>query len=153
MMERVPLSRSTPAVKRLLAATFPEYRGRKIRLAFSTSVRLENYWDGGTRSYWKAVDLASGETAPPAAATNNPLNRLAHVDVPIPAGVALVEHVIFCGKDCGIVVHVAPGTALTGLVATCPAFTSRKAWPALCERPGCGRTLDEHKAVDALTEG
>lgn len=115
------LSRSTPAVKRLLAATFPEYRGRTIQLVATERVHgLENYWDGGTRSYWKAVDLATGRVVDPAVATTNPFTKVAHATVELPAGVALVEHTIFCGTDVGVTIHVRPGTvtaALTGSLA------------------------------------
>jgi len=115
--ESSTLSRSNPDVKRLLAITFPEYRGRKIRLTITDRpMRLANYWDGGTRSYYKAVDLNTGRVADPSSATGNPFNGLAHVEFSIPPAVAVVEHIIFQGKDCGLEIHVRPEsqTMLTG---------------------------------------
>lgn len=116
------LSRSNPDVKRLLAITFPQYRGRKIRLSFTERMSLENYWDGGTRSYYRAVDLNTGEVREPARATGNPFNGMAHVEFDLPTGVALVEHSIFCGKDVGITVHVRreSQTMLTGFTPALP---------------------------------
>lgn len=97
------LSTANPMVKRVLAATFPEYRGRKVKARLWTRpMRLENYWDGGTRSYYVAIRVADGAVAD--FGTDNPFERSAHEPVDLPAGVLLVEHSIFCGKDMGITV-------------------------------------------------
>lgn len=97
------LSRANPMVKRVLAATFPLYRGRKIKARTWTGPkRLQNYWDGGTRSYYCAVRVEDGAIA--GFGTDNPFQRSAHEPVDLPAGVLLIEHSIFCGKDMGITI-------------------------------------------------
>lgn len=97
------LSTANPLVKRVLAATFPEYRGRKVKArAWLRPQVLSNYWDGGTRSFYKAVRIEDGAIAD--FGTDNPFVRSTHEPVDLPAGVLLVEHVIFCGKDLGIVI-------------------------------------------------
>ena len=53
-------SRSNPAIKTILAATFPEYRGRKIRIKAATEYQMGDYWDGGSRRYVHAYHLATG---------------------------------------------------------------------------------------------
>lgn len=98
-----PLRTGDPLVKRLLKVTFPEYRGRKVKARlWKGPMRLENYWDGGTRSYYVAVRIADGGISN--FGTDNPFERSAHEEVDLPVGVLLVEHSIFCGKDMGITV-------------------------------------------------
>jgi hypothetical protein len=97
------LSTANPLVKRLIATTFPEYRGRKVKARLWTKpMRLSNYWDGGTRSYYVAIRIADGAVAD--FGTDNPFERSAHEPVDLPAGVILVEHSYFCGKDMGLTV-------------------------------------------------
>jgi hypothetical protein len=109
------LSTASPLVKRVLAATFPEYRGRKVKARLWTGPRrLENYWDGGTRSYYVAIRIEDGAVAD--FGTDNPFVRSTHDPVDLPAGVLLVEHSIFCGKDMGITIwarHDALGAGIT----------------------------------------
>ena len=115
------LRKSNPLVKKLLAATFPEYRGRKVKARLWTGPRrLENYWDGGTRSYYKAVRIVDGAIAD--FGTDNPFLASAHEPVDLPAGVLLVEHSYFCGTDTGITVWARTdtldaGTPIAGLLA------------------------------------
>jgi hypothetical protein len=99
------LSRANPVVKRLIAATFPEYKGRKIKARlWNGPMRLTNYWDGGTRSFYVAVRIEDGATSD--FGTDNPFLRSAHDEVDLPDGVLLVEHSIFCGHDMGLTVWV-----------------------------------------------
>lgn len=95
------LSTANPLVKRVIAATFPEYRGRKVKAQYWRGPRrLENYWDGGTRSYYVAIRIEDGAVAD--FGTDNPFHQSAHEPVDLPSGVLLIEHVIFCGKDLGL---------------------------------------------------
>lgn len=104
----VGLRMSNPLVKRLIAATFPEYRGRKVRLMLWTRPRqLMNYWSGGSRSDWRLIDPARGFAAP-SADMYNPFTKAAHEAFDLPAGVIAIEHDIFCGKDMGLYVYVRP---------------------------------------------
>jgi len=98
------VSRANPMVRRLLEATFPEYHGRTIQLrAWDKPRRLENYWDGGSRSYWRLVRLSDGAIAEPT--NDNPFQAVAHVEVDLPDGHVFVEHAYFCGKDMGIRIY------------------------------------------------
>lgn len=107
------LSRANPVVKRLLALTFPDYKGRTIKARLWLRAKpLENYWDGGTRSYYEAVRIADGAVS--SFGTDSPFLRSSHEPVDLPDGVILVEHAYFCGKDMGITVWVkSPYLALT----------------------------------------
>lgn len=97
------LRRSNPMVKRVLAASFPEWKGRKIKARLWTRpMRLQNYWDGGTRSYYVAIRVSDGAVAN--FGTDNPFLASAHDEVDLPAGTLLVEHTIFCGRDAGITI-------------------------------------------------
>lgn len=99
----VALSKANPLVKRLLAATFPEYRGRKVRVrSWRGPMVLENYWSEGSRSYYVAVRVTDGSIAD--FGTDNPFLRQSHEPVDLPAGVLLVERSIFMGRESGITV-------------------------------------------------
>lgn len=102
--------------RRIALACYPEYKGRKIKVASEATYRMENYWDGGSRCYAKAYDLKTGTVAAADIATTNPMNGKAHAEIEIPAGVAIVEHSIFCGKDCGITIYVNPAADKAGLL-------------------------------------
>jgi hypothetical protein len=100
--------RDVPDVLRRAAArAFPTYTGRKYRLDGADSVPLENYWDGGSRTYLCVYRVADDRLEEAPFVTENPFNKEAHGRVPTRPGYVFVEHVIFCGKDLGIrfVVH------------------------------------------------
>lgn len=109
--------KTTKLARQIALACYPEYKGRKISVASRGTYRMENYWDGGSRCYAKAYDLATGKVGEPASATSNPMNGQAHAEIEIPAGVAIVEHQFFCGKDCGITILVNPAADKAGLLA------------------------------------
>lgn len=95
-------------IKRLARLAFPEYKGRKFRYSERRSYSMSDFWDGGSREYVKAVDLAAPNLAQsPSALSGIPWSGAATAAFQIPAGVALVTHSIFQGRDCGITVIVA----------------------------------------------
>jgi hypothetical protein len=96
----------------LAKRAFPEWKGRKISAEFAASYPMEDYWEGGSRSYVKAINLVTGACTSPSPAARNPFNALAHARVEIPLGVILVEHSIFCGKDSGIRIYFPAPKAL-----------------------------------------
>lgn len=109
-----PLSRANPMVKRILATTFPDYRGRKVKARLWTRpMTLHNYWDGGTRSYYVAIRVADGAVSD--FGTDNPFQRSAHEPVDLPFGVLLVEHSYFCGRDSGITIWARTDAIGTGI--------------------------------------
>jgi hypothetical protein len=99
--------RKTAGIKKLINNTFPEYRGRKIRVDNRIPKSLDSYWDGGSKSSFVFYNIMTGETVP--VHTNHPMFEAGmprDLDVELPAHVCIVEHVIFCGKDIGIYIHV-----------------------------------------------
>lgn len=104
---RTKLNLSNPEVKKVIKATFPNYRGRKV--FFSTDIpnyELRSYWDGGSRDYYVFFQPATGKTWN--LGSNHPFfeaNKPAPLAEAMPENVCLVRHTIFCGKDCGITIY------------------------------------------------
>ena len=98
-------------VAEVLARTFPSYRGRTFRVDVAELVTFHDlHWGGGSRNEYRAVRLADGAAgdiptgpAPWASPTEG-------LTVPLPPGVVVAEHVMFCGRDLGIRFHVNPAT-------------------------------------------
>lgn len=110
----VPVSRSDARVKRVLAATFPDYRGRKIRVAaWSSPVYVDWNWSGGTRDFVAVIAPGRGvgfaSVPAPWRHDHGPVDPAA-----FPAGSLLVVHSIFCGSDAGITIYASPSDALIG---------------------------------------
>ena len=106
-MQSQPVSRSQPVIRRALAATFPDYRGRKVRIArWDRPLHLDLNWSGGTIDQVVLIDLAAG--------------RIAHLSVPAPwmhdhapfdpadveYGAILAVHSYVCGVDAGVTFYV-----------------------------------------------
>jgi hypothetical protein len=102
---------NTQQIKRIAKATF-ETKSRKFSVVARATYTMSNYWDGGSREYAVAMDLATGETRQPDFATTNPFNGQSGSTFAIPAGIGILTHGIFCGKDCGLTLYVSPGNAL-----------------------------------------
>lgn len=86
---------------------FPEYKGQKFQITIADQYLPQNYWDEGSRRYFKFLNLNTGQiTYDTHSITNNPFNKEAHECIPIPANFALVEHNIFRGKTLGIYIKV-----------------------------------------------
>lgn len=103
----------TPAeVPAVLLRAFPDYRGRTFAAVVGATVTLDGaFWSGGSRSTYLGLELATGRVATAAAAATNPpqfggLPQTAVVE--LAQGWAVVEHIIHCGKDHGLVFHVRP---------------------------------------------
>lgn len=91
-----------------LAATFPEYRGRKLRVHVAERVTFyDTNWSGGTRSEYRAVredGRSTGRLAVPAPWAN----PVEGATVDLPQDTVLAEHTVFCGKDAGVCFYVHP---------------------------------------------
>ena len=105
MNERIKVKKSQ--VKPILAATFPEYKGRTINVEFASTVTFyDTNWGGGSRNSYVAVS-SDGRTAQ----LNVPapwLNVVEGQSIEMPEYAMIVEHSIFCGKDCGITIYAHP---------------------------------------------
>jgi hypothetical protein len=121
MNERTKLRVSDPLVKKILAITWPEYRGRKVELEVGDSIRLGSYLgEGGTWNQWKALELAEFQVID----IPCPGGLSAHVAGPdslawktsfgmsrVVPGIAYVGRIHFCGKDLGVRVVIHPDDA------------------------------------------
>ena len=94
-------------VEAVVDAAFPGYRGRKFKVQPAGSVTLgDTFWDGGSKSTYVAVRLSDGKAS--AANVGLPWSGAEGKSFPLPAGIVVVEHSIFCGKDCGLRIYVNP---------------------------------------------
>jgi hypothetical protein len=90
-------------------------RSRKFRVVEQKTYSLRNYWDGGSREYAVALDLATGRWKMPSELTANPFEAQAHATIEIPQGIGILTHQIFCGQDVGIVLYISPAAKNTPL--------------------------------------
>jgi hypothetical protein len=91
----------------VIAATFPEYTGRKIAVVFTERVMFyDTNWSGGTHNGYAAVK-ADGRTAK----LNVPApwcNPVEGATFELPADTLLVCHSHFCGHDLGLTIYAHP---------------------------------------------
>ncbi len=100
--------------EKIINASFPEYRGRKIQLELTDKVTFsDTNWGGGSRNRYAAIAhdgrkdrLDFSRVAP----WNNPIEGRT---IDLPPGVLIVEHTVFCGKDCGLHLYLNPASAGT----------------------------------------
>jgi hypothetical protein len=104
------ISYADKRVKQIIQDCFPNYRGRKVRLTNHIPTNLNSWWDGGSRTYYAFYQPSSRKVFQvhsnhPFFEANQPrdLNQES-----IPDDVLLISHHIFCGKDCGIEIHIKP---------------------------------------------
>ena len=106
---------------RLMMLAFPSYRGRKFYIDVSESVYIRDFWDGGSRDYARFLHIPSGQIVGSDAIPMSMRQKAGNwFGLPIAEGtlrpdVALVEHSISCGKDCGLTLTLHPGDAATML--------------------------------------
>jgi len=98
--------KSSPLVKKIISATFPEHKGRKFYLSTSIPKSLDSYWDGGSRDFYGFYDLQTGKTLN--VGSNHPFYEK---DKPrqlsyLPSGAVLVKRSCFCGKWLSVTFYV-----------------------------------------------
>jgi hypothetical protein len=122
-MNSIKVSVTDPLVKRIVMATFPSYRGRKISIVPQRyPLNCKSYWDGGSRDYFAFLRLDTFAVAPMPAQSAFDRDIRGAESVTLPAGVICVEHSIFCGRDVGIRIHCNPENLVSMLPATHPAL-------------------------------
>jgi hypothetical protein len=94
-------------LKQIAKACYPEYKGRKFHYCEQREYQMTDYWSEGSRNYAIAYEVSTGKSGLPSDMVHNPMNGGAHARFEIPHGVVIVEHSIFCGKDCGITIYAA----------------------------------------------
>lgn len=99
-------------VEPIIGATFPSYRGTKVRVKAAETVTLRDLnWAGGTRNQYAGCSLSEGRATGDASEGNEAppwANPYEGAIVPLHPGIALVEWSQFCGKDLGLTIHVHP---------------------------------------------
>lgn len=127
MHETHKLRSGDPVVKRIIAATWPEYSGRKVELLVTDQVHLSSYIsDGGSWNEWKALELKDFQVAdiechgglsahvagPGSLAWNTAFDATKTVP-----NIAYVGRIHFCGKDMGVRIVIHPDNATKMLEA------------------------------------
>lgn len=103
-------------VARLIKATFPGWKGRRpVKVYSKLQYHLSDYHNGGSRDYAEFVNVRTGQHVNLDSlnyehqSQGNPFNlRIGNVE--LTPEIAVVENVIFCGKDLGIRIHLHPDT-------------------------------------------
>ena len=88
------------------------YTGKRFQAEPAESVTIPSYaglWDGGSRTTYSAIELATGRAVPVSDNMSAPwdMTRQDKI-VPLRAGFAIVKHSIFCGNDMGLTFFVHP---------------------------------------------
>lgn len=102
-MNAVQVSKSHPLIARIVKATYPAWKGRKVRIELCDyPLDCRSYWDGGSRDYYVFLNLATMQTMPMPAQSAFDRAVPGADAVTLPAGVICVQRSVFCGKDCGL---------------------------------------------------
>jgi hypothetical protein len=86
------------------------YRKRKVWIHVSESVTFSQVnWDGGSKSEYHALDLATGKLSSPDMGRKAPWeNPFEGMTVAIPDGVVIARTGYFCGKPSTLALYVNP---------------------------------------------
>jgi hypothetical protein len=96
------------------------YDGRKFSAEITESVVIPataGLWDGGSREYYKLVQLSDGHVIPFPGQNAAPWDPRQENEIRIKPGYVVVCHSIFCGKDMGLHFYVHPQNATALLPA------------------------------------
>lgn len=136
--------KTAPEVVSVARRGFPSYSGRKFKIcAFRGPMSLASCWAGGSRDLYALVAVDGSASSARASVPQNGsgFERIPDLELrDLPDGMALVEHTIFCGKDLGLTVYVAPENLASALPA--PVVLSedeRAALRLVCSRTSAGR--------------
>jgi hypothetical protein len=99
-----------PEAIRLARLCFPDYNGTKFTVSpFPGEMRLDSYWDGGSRSYYAILDLNTNKTAEiPENGTIYANGGKVIQSSFLPLNFLIAEHHISRGKDLGVRLYVHP---------------------------------------------
>lgn len=93
-------------VRDIVTRAFPGARSRRtVKIQASDTYSVRDFWDGGSRSECRFVELGSLRALsladiPYGVRQSNPYN-LPVFEVNLTTGYCVVEHTIFCGQDLG----------------------------------------------------
>ena len=93
--------------KPILDATFPDYKGRTIKIEFTEQVHFyDTNWSGGTCNRYAAIRSDGFHLNLRAPAPWD--NYIEGTKAVLPVDALVVEWSHFCGKDCGITIYAHP---------------------------------------------
>lgn len=100
-------------IARIVRATFPNYRRKRVWVRAAESITLSGLnWDGGSRDEYRACSIdgkqGSGVTTGILSTPAPWNNQFEGKSVPIPQGYVIVRGGTFCGKDATLCLHVNP---------------------------------------------
>jgi hypothetical protein len=91
------------------------YTGKTFKAIVTDSIcvpQTAGLWEGGSRDTYRFVELSTGRSVDSPCQQTAPSNQQRQeFNAPLPAGIAMVEHTIFCGKDHGLTFYVHPDSA------------------------------------------
>ncbi len=95
----IKVSKSNATIRAIVAACFPDYRGRTVKVAMTDGMpsREQRPWDGGTHAAVVVYNLRTGGTV---VAHDGDIARAPSEDW------IVVEHAVFCGNDCGVTIFM-----------------------------------------------
>jgi hypothetical protein len=102
------------------AALRGAYDGRKFKAVVCESVEIPvtaGLWDGGSRDFYKAIDLATGQVGHGSFQDEAPWGNRQARQFKIEPGLVVVMHSIFCGQDMGLTFYMHPQNATALLPA------------------------------------
>lgn len=105
---------NAPEIRQIVNAAFGGYTGRTCKIEIREQVSLSGgYWDGGSKTDYVLVDLATMRAAAPQVNLGAPPGFGGVSSPPLvtlTSAAVIVAHSIFCGKDMGLTIYAAPGT-------------------------------------------
>ncbi len=107
-----PISKADPVIKRILKQALPDWKGRKVWVQFSPEVLIYDLnWSGGTKNTYIAVGVDGKMIpVPDAPPWGNPYEdkKVALPTSDSKSLFVMVQHVLFCGKDSGVIIFAHP---------------------------------------------
>jgi len=88
-----------------------DYTGKKFKAISCETMTVPasaGLWSGGSRDYYKAIELATGKAIPLEGQSLAPWDNRSANTITLKPGYAIIEHTIFCGKDLGLTFYMHP---------------------------------------------
>lgn len=106
-------------LQRVFTSAFPSYAGRKFKVSLMTGNHFNftgAYWDGGSKSSYVVVDLATSRAIPasqicPTISNPSEYGGPTQPQADLPPNAVVVEHSMLCGNDMGLELHVPEANA------------------------------------------
>lgn len=105
-MSTIHMGTSDKAVVDIAKKAFPNYNGKMFKIYISDQpINCASYWDGGSREYFKFVNLIDLSVSEEVPAQSMFDKQILNIDkVVLPPNIVCVKHSIFRGKDYGLTI-------------------------------------------------